>query len=433
MTEKTNKGTAPRTITITVGKSKTGAPRIWIEGKHLERNGFAKGTRVETEWRKNSVRIRPVEDGGDHTVSERRGAQILDYTGEKISEAFDSADRVRVVCSAGELVIEPARSEERRRERLEAKATRTAGSIFSGGGLLDESSRQAGFRTEFGVEHNPKFADVWQSNHSGRLYQGCISEVPREELPNVELFTGGIPCEPFSKARRNAGNAKREDTGWTDHELADMSIQALLMIDATNPRTIVLEEVESYLESSAGLLLIRSLERMGYTVDSRVIDGREFGALTPRKRAVIVAVSEGEVQWPEPEAPTTTLGEILIDEDDERAEWFHIDEKTWLRDHWKKQIARGNKFVSQKLTRESESVQAIKKRYFAGQGDNPIVAHPTRPDVYRWLTIDEVKVIMGVPADYDLGSSKTYAGEILGQGVLVDVFRKIIEANTSAS
>jgi len=53
---------------------------------------------------------------------------------------------------------------------------------------------------------------------------------------------------------------------------------------------------------------------------------------------------------------------------------------------------------------------------------------PGREGWFRWLTLPEVKAITGLPAEYDLGPAKTRAGEIMGQGVLANVFRRIIEA-----
>jgi len=46
------------------------------------------------------------------------------------------------------------------------------------------------------------------------------------------------------------------------------------------------------------------------------------------------------------------------------------------------------------------------------------------------LTLNEVKKIMGLPDDFELGPSKTTAGEAMGQGVLVNTFKKIIQAVT---
>jgi len=99
-----------------------------------------------------------------------------------------------------------------------------------------------------------------------------------------------------------------------------------------------------------------------------------------------------------------------------------------LFEHWDNQKAKGNNFNSQIITEDSTQIQAIKKRYFAQQGDNPVVKHPSKPDTYRWLTLSEVKIIMGLDESYDLGETKTVAGEALGQGVLINVFKKIFDS-----
>jgi hypothetical protein len=64
------------------------------------------------------------------------------------------------------------------------------------------------------------------------------------------------------------------------------------------------------------------------------------------------------------------------------------------------------------------------------QGDGVVVKHPTRAEWWRWLTVNEIKKIHAVPPSYYLGEekSKTGAGEILGQGVIVSFFQKIISA-----
>ena len=55
-----------------------------------------------------------------------------------------------------------------------------------------------------------------------------------------------------------------------------------------------------------------------------------------------------------------------------------------------------------------------------------MVKHPDMADTFRWLTITEVKRIMGYEDDFDLGTAKTTAGEGMGQSVLIDTFAKII-------
>jgi DNA (cytosine-5)-methyltransferase 1 len=418
-----------RTSILTVGENK-GTPRIWIEGKFLQTAGFESGRKVKTTYGRNEIVI-TLHNAGDHTVSSGRKAgryPILDYQNRDIRAVLKNSKRVEVTTAYGRIVITPAYTELKRRAR---KEDGTLGSVFSGGGLLDEAARQAGYQSSFAVEINPDYADIWQGNHSGHMLCGCVSQLNLKTLPQVDLLAMGVPCEPFSQKRRQQGNLRREGTGPADHELADMSFWGLLLVDQCNPSTVILENVPAYVESEIGLLCMSVLRRMGYNVEHRIISGLEYGALTTRKRAVIVA-KDGPIHWPNLNPARHTLRDVLLPPNHPDCEWFHQSDpdKKWLFEHWARQSLKGNGFASQQLTPETVSVQTISKRYFAGQGDAPIVrdTRPGREGWFRWLTLGEVKAIMGLPADYDLGQAKTLAGEVLGQGVLVNVFWQIIEA-----
>jgi hypothetical protein len=70
---------------------------------------------------------------------------------------------------------------------------------------------------------------------------------------------------------------------------------------------------------------------------------------------------------------------------------------------------------------------------FSQQGTGAVVKHLQRPECWRWMTLAEVRRLHGVPDSYYLGEeSKTTAGEILGQGVIVSFFQKIIAAGEPA-
>ena len=272
--------------------------------------------------------------------------------------------------------------------------------------------------------------DAGEENHRGaKMFQCSIHEIPLEELPQVEVLTIGIPCEPFSVKRRNgAGGAALPPEA---HELGDMTFWALRVIDHLNPATVVVEEAPGFLKSGAGCMLLTALRRMGYEVGTEVLDSTEHGALTVRRRAVIVATTGCAPVFPERRAATRTLAEVLETVPEEA--WFDRTSKAWLFRHWEQQSAKGNGFAPRLgagvVGPESTHVSAVSKRYFNEQGDGTVVAHPTRPDTYRWLTLTEVKAIQGVPADYFLGAARTTAGNVLGQGVVVSTFRQVFEVN----
>lgn len=407
-----------RTSVLKIGENK-GSPRIWQENKILEVANFKIGEPIRITYSSQAIRIIPDVDG-DHKVSKKRNVPVIDINNNKIRQVFDLSTKVQVIVKFGEIIIRKTYTDNRIALRLDDDSSC---GIFVGGGTLDQAAKQAGYKSKWAIEINEKYADVWQANHKGTMHNCNIADIDFDLLEPVSLLVAGIPCEPFSIARQNQPDQEF-------HVNENLSIFILFVIKKINPRTIIFEEVPQYASSQIGNATIEALKQMGYNVECKVIKGTDFGELMVRKRVAIVATTPPEVpKFPQENPIPRKMGEILLDVDDPRCEWFHIDEKQWLKNHWATQLAKGNNFVSQVITADSDSIGAITRRYFAQQGSNPIVAHPTKPDVYRWLTPIEVKRLMGLPDDYDLGDTKTLAGEIMGQGVLVKVFQKVIEEN----
>jgi DNA (cytosine-5)-methyltransferase 1 len=425
--------------TLKLGANR-GNPRVWIEGNHLLRAGFTPQSKFRATFQPGSIVLELAEDG-DRTVSGRsrdgKELPIIDINAAQIGEVMGvDTSRIAVKIRHHRIDITPSRIAGRIAARV---LTAVAVGAFVGGGLLSEAARAAGFETVAANEISESFAEVHERNHGGHTLNSCISEVDFEAIAKqhgpIGLFHCGIPCEPFSVIRRNAGNNVKVDKALAPeaHELGDMTFWALRSVDILNPHTVLIEETPKWLESGAGWIARHALERMGYTVDARIIDASELGAITSRKRAYMVATTYPQVRWPEPSKSERRMIDVLLDPDDERCEWFtrETPSKRWLFDHWEKQTEKGNGFASQLIHYEDERVGTIKKCYFAGQGDNQVVVHPADPERYRWLTICEVKRIMGLPDSYDLGDTKTAAGEIMGQGVEVGAVTQIIKSITS--
>jgi len=412
-------------------------PRVWIEGKHLDRAGFAPGSRFRATFTKDLI-VLELSDDGDRTVSGRnrdgKALPIIDINAGQITEALgDDTARIAVKIRHHRIEITPSRIGALKAARV---LTALAVGLFVGGGLMSQAVKAAGFDTVVANEINEDYAAVHEANHGGHTMNSCISEADLRGLGPIGLLHAGVPCEPFSAIRRNTGNVKADKTLVPEaHELGDMTFWALRAVDIVNPHTVVIEEVPKWLDSGAGWIARHALTRMGYTVDARIIDASDLGAVTSRKRAYMVATSHPSVVWPAPCVTPRVLADLLLPADDDRCEWFtrETESKQWLFNHWEKQTEKGNGFASQLIHYTDTRVGTIKKRYFAGQGDNQVVVHPKDPTRYRWLTICEVSRIMGLPDGYDLGPTKTSAGEILGQGVEVDVVARIIKSVTQVS
>ena len=423
-----------RTTTVKIGDNK-GRPRVWLEGKWLVAHGFAPGGKVRVQFGLERVDITP--GGVDRTITPKGGGAVIDLTTDQLREAFGLTTHLQVVASAGQLVITPSRTA---RQKAARRQTPTAVALFAGGGLLSQAAASVGYRPTEAVEVSQAYAEIYQANHpDAHVHVSCISDVDframRERTGPIGLLEMGIPCEPYSRIRRldRGGQTKRDKALPPEaHELGDMVFWALKAVDDLNPYTVIAEEVPDFLAAGAGHLFQHALRRMGYTVDSRVLDSSDYGALTARKRAIIVATTADEVVWPTPRPRSHVLGDILLPPGDPSLEWFTRATKGWLYDHWDNQNAKGNGFAAPVVEYDAASIGTIKKRYLAIQGDNQVIGHPADRNLprdvrrLRLLTAGEIARIQGLPGDYYLGSTKTIAGEVLGQGVQVDLFAQVI-------
>lgn len=415
-----------KTYIAKIGQNR-GLPRIWIQNKSIETAGFTKDSNFDILFNpsQHKIEIIKTEDGERKVSGTGKRSAIIDICNNLISEVFGSAQQVQVEILPNRIIITLTKIDSKRADRA---TDGTMGSVFTGIGGLDEAGKRAGFKPKFAVEKESQYAEIYEKNNSDvDVHNADLAQVDYSKLQKVELLVGGIPCEPFSQVRRNYREGDLPEL----HENADLSIFFLQLVEQVNPRTIVLEEVPQYLKSGIGTATISALKRMGYFVVSKTIDGTEYGESTQRKRAVILATTE-EMKFPEPQKEKITkLHEILLPVDHAECEWWNKETKSWVFEHWETQTAKGNNFASQQLEYgKSETVQAITRRYFAQQGGNPVVKHPTEPDTFRWLTITEVKRIMGFSDDFDLGTAKTTAGEGMGQSVLIETFRQIISKIT---
>jgi DNA (cytosine-5)-methyltransferase 1 len=424
--------TFPRISTTTIGRHKD-APRVWIEGRYLFDAGFQPSTRIAVEVKKQQVVIRLAKDGPRVVSSKRQGQiPVLDLNSAALTEAFGPITTLQVHIAVGEITLTPSQTDIFRVTRCR---NGKEGSIFSGGGLLTEAARLAGYQPAFAIEVDPQYANIYEKNHDVQMFNLSVEDVPLDQLPPVELLTLSPPCEPYSLARTKdkITGAKRDRSLPPEaHPLSDLTIWATHFIRKLNPATVVIEQAPGYLTSGAGYMIQHFLKRAGYAVEARVLDPRDDGELTGRRRTVIVAHSGSHFQWPQPSRATQTFADIRDDESVLQDHYFTAETKPWLINHWNTQIAKGNGFASTQISDDSTSVPCITKRYLAGQGTGAVVKHMIIDNCWRWLTLNEIRKLHRIPDSYQLSdSSKTLSGEIIGQGVIVSIFTKIIEATKS--
>lgn len=116
----------------------------------------------------------------------------------------------------------------------------------------------------------------------GELYFNDARKINPKELPDIDLITGGFPCQSFSIAGRRKGF---EDTRGT------LFFEIARIASAKKPKYLFLENVPGLLSHDRGRTfktILSSLDELGYDVTWQVLNSKDFGVPQSRKRLYIV-------------------------------------------------------------------------------------------------------------------------------------------------
>lgn len=116
-----------------------------------------------------------------------------------------------------------------------------------------------------------------------------IAMVNKEDIPQHNLLVGGFPCQDYSVARGLSGErgieGKKGVLWWSIRDV----------IKAKRPPFILLENVDRLIKSPSKQrgrdfgIILSCLNNEGYTVEWRIINAAEYGAVQRRRRTFIFA------------------------------------------------------------------------------------------------------------------------------------------------
>ncbi len=199
---------------------------------------------------------------------------------------------------------------------MDASSTATVLSCFSGVGGMDLGLEAAGFQHAACIEIDATArrslkanrGDQWPLFEEGDILGAAKMLTPAAlglHQQELTLLAGAPPCQPFSKAAQWSHTSR---VGLEDKR--SDSINGLLgLVERFLPRAILIENVTGFVQGPVEALswVERSLGRINarrgtsYRAETRVIDAASFGVPQHRRRAIIVALRDGEgFHWPAP-------------------------------------------------------------------------------------------------------------------------------------
>ena len=358
-------------------------------------------------------RSRPLEAQIDLQAQSLLDHAIPNYT-EAVNWQITPAGRITITPLANRaFLIGKSLRQRRAEDRLEAFVAMTAGVDVA---LME----QEGFRVVGALDWRPPEArDTTDKTETGALNAAVNGQHLRflfnEDVfaahwPTIREKVGTVPvlhvspqCDDFSPLKTHeARQASIDNLSST----IDMVVPVLRGIEELQPAVVVVENVPGFLTSAAGQIMCLQLRRMGYHVEAQVLDAPDFGGLTTRRRAFIVASVFPGFRFPVPTGRNTVpIMDLLRDHLPRLADVTEINS---LR----KGLACGRARV---ITSQSLLSPTVTKSQHRRAKDSVFI----RTDAGRYLFVDGLasKALMGLDAvNTELVTAEIEA-EVIGQSV----------------
>ncbi len=179
---------------------------------------------------------------------------------------------------------------------------------------LEQAAKKLGFDTECVLtsEIKPYAISALKENFNNEEVKGNIKEINEQDIPDFDILLGGFPCQSFSVAGKGLGFLDTRGTLFFEIEriLKYKKPYAFLL---ENVEGLVLHDRESTKDKIGRTLstIIKKLENMGYNVEWRLLDSKDFGVAQSRLRVYIVGTLKGNVNLDNFYHAKKTVGEIL--------------------------------------------------------------------------------------------------------------------------
>ena len=165
----------------------------------------------------------------------------------------------------------------------------------------------------FSSEINEYAIKYINENHKPEILFGDIQTRDINDIPDIDLYVSGFPCQPFSKA-----NKFKTDI---DSRL-NLFTNCLDVIKKKNPKFFILENVKTLVTLNKGSYfndILEQLEKNGkYNVSWKVLNTKDYGIPQSRERLYIIGISKdittNEFIFPD-KKPMRPLKEFIDEED----------------------------------------------------------------------------------------------------------------------
>lgn len=300
--------------------------------------------------------------------------------------------------------------------------------ICAGAGGQAIGLERAGFEHLALVEIDPKACATLRLNRPNwNVLHGDVKHFSPRGLGEVDLFSGGVPCPPFSIAGKQLGHLDERD----------LFPEALRIASLCLPKAIMLENVKGILDKKFDTYrnsILEELDILGYQCRWDLINSSDHGVSQLRPRAILVALRKEYFPffvWPEKSlTPPQTVGQLLLPEMQSLG-WSGAVEWSLKANTIAPTLVGGSKKHGGADLGPSRAKRAWSNLGVDGAG---LADAPPSPEFERMprLTLKMAAMIQGFPNDWKFAGGKTSAYRQVGNAfpppVAYAMGKSIIEA-----
>ena len=189
--------------------------------------------------------------------------------------------------------------------------------LFSGmGGIrlgFEQAFKKAGYNTRCVLTSEIKEAAIkaHELNFPGEILKGDVTKIATADIEDFDFLLAGFPCQAFSVAGKQRGFADTRGTLFFEVER---------ILREKKPYGFILENVEGLVthdkENASDKIgrtlstISHSLETMGYEVNWKVLDAKNFGLAQTRNRIYIVGTLKDMISLDNFKKKTKSFGRI---------------------------------------------------------------------------------------------------------------------------
>lgn len=313
--------------------------------------------------------------------------------------------------------------------------------LFAGIGGFRLALEQVGFHCVFSAEIDPHACAMYEANFCENPY--CdITLLDPARLPVFDVLCAGFPCQAFSISGKQKG--------FYDAARGTLFFDICRILEHKRPSVFILENVQNLEKHDRGktlMTMLSSLATLGYSVNYKVLNAKEFGVPQNRERIILVGTLNKKSFNFEKiiQTPIASMASFL--ETDGSFDYLEPESYTLLQEtEVKRQPKSGLIFVGYRNKNQrsvgvregTEHLSRVHKqpnRIYSSLGTHPTIASQEQSGRYwiyhnkrvRKLTLSECYSFFGFPSSFKKVGTTSKLYERIGNSVCVPMIQQVAQ------